>query len=433
MKVLIIGAGISGLASAYWLGRAGYETEVLESGEKPGGRMVTLKRNGDRLDVGAQFYHTNFKHCFGLMTAMKMSGERTEVTGSMVYRLRDGSVRSYPRGTVYMDLLGLKGNLKLYWNVIKLLVFGTKIIPYHINDPIPDSDRVAVLDHFNKESDRALRDFLIFPLAVGATMGPPEYMSLYHFIRALHTFAISHHVCLARGVASLAEALAKVVGVQYGSPVKRLVMEKGKVIGAVMENGQVRKADQVIVALDSASAARIMPEELPEERRFFESIIYSPAPMPVFFLDRPLPGNIWNYWSDPRLKRTFLFAIDGRAKVPQMCPSGKSVLTFWAVLPQTQDLMKQPDSDLIKQANEDAELMIPGVSGWIEDIRIVRLPYATEQYPPGAYQRVMDFKHRAEKLEGISFAGSLLGGTNMESAAGSAFDAVARVRKALGS
>jgi protoporphyrinogen oxidase len=115
-----------------------------------------------------------------------------------------------------------------------------------------------------------------------------------------------------------------------------------------------------------------------------------------------------------------------------MCPSGKSVLTFWAVLPKTFDLVKQSDEELTKQAKEDAELMIPGVSNWIEDIQIVRLPYATEQYPPGAYQRVMDFKHRAEKLQGVSFASSLLGGTNMESAAGSAFDAVTRVRKTLG-
>ncbi|MFA5399649.1 MAG: NAD(P)/FAD-dependent oxidoreductase [Dehalococcoidia bacterium] len=432
MKVLIIGAGISGLASAYWLRQAGYDTEVLESSDKPGGRMVTLERKGDRLDVGAQFYHTNFKHCFDLMDELKLSGERTDVTGSMVYRLQDGSVREYPRGTVYMDLLGLSGNLKLYWNVFRHLALGPKIVPYHINEPIPASDKIAVLDHFNKESDRALRDFLIFPLSVGATMGPPEYMSLYHFIRALHTFAISHHVCLARGVSSLTDELARVVEPEYGSSVKRLVTDKGKVIGAELQSGQVRKADHVIVALDSASAAKILPDELAEERRFFEGVIYSPSPMPVFFLDRPLPGNVWNYWSDPRLKRTFLFAIDERAKVPQMCPSGKSVLTFWAVLPKTFDLWKQSDAEMVKQAKEDAELMIPGVSNWIEDVQVVRLPYATEQYPAGAYQRVMDFKHRAEKLEGVSFASSLLGGTNMESAAGSGFDAVARVRRALG-
>jgi len=149
MKVLIIGAGISGLASAYWLREAGYETEVLESSDRPGGRMVTLERKGDRLDVGAQFYHTNFRHCFDLMDAMKIGGEKTDVTGSMVYRLQDGSLKEYPRGTLYMDLLGLSGNLKLYWNIFRHLVLGTKIVPYHIQDPIPPSDKVAVLDHFN--------------------------------------------------------------------------------------------------------------------------------------------------------------------------------------------------------------------------------------------------------------------------------------------
>jgi hypothetical protein len=100
-------------------------------------------------------------------------------------------------------------------------------------------------------------------------------------------------------------------------------------------------------------------------------------------------------------------------------------------LPNTFDLWKQSDAEMIKQAKEDAELMIPGVSNWIEEAQVVRLPYATELYPPGAYQRIMDFKHRAEKLDGVSFASSLLGGTNMESAAASGFDAVARVRRML--
>jgi protoporphyrinogen oxidase len=147
----------------------------------------------------------------------------------------------------------------------------------------------------------------------------------------------------------------------------------------------------------------------------------------VLFLDRPLPGNIWNYWSDPRQNRTFLFAIDGRAKVPEMCPSGKSALTLWSVYPKTVDLMKESDAALKKSAIEDAELMIPGVKNWIEEIQMVRLPYATEQYPVGAYSRIVEFKKKAGQLKGVSFVSSLLGGTNMESSLGSAAAAVDRI------
>src|SRR6188472_1827419 len=48
-KVLILGAGISGLTAAYELSRKGYEVRVLEASFRAGGRNMTV-RNGDRID-----------------------------------------------------------------------------------------------------------------------------------------------------------------------------------------------------------------------------------------------------------------------------------------------------------------------------------------------------------------------------------------------
>src|SRR6202451_3798747 len=43
-KVIILGAGISGLVSAYEMRRAGFDCTVLEARERPGGRNWTLRR-----------------------------------------------------------------------------------------------------------------------------------------------------------------------------------------------------------------------------------------------------------------------------------------------------------------------------------------------------------------------------------------------------
>jgi monoamine oxidase len=48
-KVLILGAGISGLTAAYELARKGYDVQVLEASFRAGGRNLTL-RAGDRID-----------------------------------------------------------------------------------------------------------------------------------------------------------------------------------------------------------------------------------------------------------------------------------------------------------------------------------------------------------------------------------------------
>ncbi|WP_240760286.1 FAD-dependent oxidoreductase, partial [Phytoactinopolyspora endophytica] len=47
-KVVIIGAGVAGLTAAYELQKAGYDCQILEARDRPGGRARTI-RGGDSL------------------------------------------------------------------------------------------------------------------------------------------------------------------------------------------------------------------------------------------------------------------------------------------------------------------------------------------------------------------------------------------------
>jgi len=59
MEVIIIGAGISGLAAARELSKAGVETIVLEARDRIGGRIHTIhdERVGIPIELGAEFVH----------------------------------------------------------------------------------------------------------------------------------------------------------------------------------------------------------------------------------------------------------------------------------------------------------------------------------------------------------------------------------------
>src|SRR5437870_3362390 len=56
MRVAVVGAGISGLASAYLLGRA-HEVELFERAGYAGGHANTLVRDGLALDTGFLVYN----------------------------------------------------------------------------------------------------------------------------------------------------------------------------------------------------------------------------------------------------------------------------------------------------------------------------------------------------------------------------------------
>ena len=67
-KVIIIGAGIGGLATANLLAKAGYEVSIYEKNQQPGGRAGLLEIDGFRFDTGPSWYLMPdvFAHYFSL-------------------------------------------------------------------------------------------------------------------------------------------------------------------------------------------------------------------------------------------------------------------------------------------------------------------------------------------------------------------------------
>ncbi|NDH91268.1 MAG: FAD-dependent oxidoreductase, partial [Flavobacteriia bacterium] len=56
MKAVIIGAGFSGLSTAAYLAKQGYEVTVLEKHDGPGGRGRQWKKDGYTFDMGPSWY-----------------------------------------------------------------------------------------------------------------------------------------------------------------------------------------------------------------------------------------------------------------------------------------------------------------------------------------------------------------------------------------
>ena len=55
-KIIIIGAGFSGLSSACFLAKMGYEVNVLEKHSSPGGRARNHSAKGYTWDMGPSWY-----------------------------------------------------------------------------------------------------------------------------------------------------------------------------------------------------------------------------------------------------------------------------------------------------------------------------------------------------------------------------------------
>jgi len=60
-KVVIAGAGLGGLSTALRLAYAGYEVEMLEQNERPGGRLNILQKDGFTFDIGPSFFSMSYE------------------------------------------------------------------------------------------------------------------------------------------------------------------------------------------------------------------------------------------------------------------------------------------------------------------------------------------------------------------------------------
>jgi predicted NAD/FAD-dependent oxidoreductase len=72
--VVVIGAGLAGLAAARWLTDAGRAVVLLDKGRSVGGRMATRRVGTARLDHGAQFFTVRSDELAALVEPLRASG-----------------------------------------------------------------------------------------------------------------------------------------------------------------------------------------------------------------------------------------------------------------------------------------------------------------------------------------------------------------------
>lgn len=58
--VVILGAGLAGMAAAYELQKAGYKCTILEARSRSGGRIWTVRKDTVETEVGGQKQRANF-------------------------------------------------------------------------------------------------------------------------------------------------------------------------------------------------------------------------------------------------------------------------------------------------------------------------------------------------------------------------------------
>lgn len=295
--VIVVGAGIAGLTSAFLLRRRGCQVTVLErSGpEYVGGRMASVERDGFHIDTGASLLSRRYRAMLRL-AGMAGISDRILPSSDIVGLMRDRRVHHLSVGSLPRMAAGLLRFAPFPGDLPKLMMDHLRIrrtLDWYDMSAAARHDGESVAGYAAR---RGLRpgtvDHLLDPLCMLASLQEVERTSSIAPFMLVNSLLGGGGLFTFRGgVGQLPRALAAQLSVTYGAQVCQVEENSGGVsVTWRTDDGtaeRTERADACVLAVPAPGAADLYPQMEQPFADFFRNVEYTGSVHVAFGLDRP--------------------------------------------------------------------------------------------------------------------------------------------------
>lgn len=436
---VIIGGGVSGLATAFYLKQRGIRCTIIEGSGRLGGLIQTNRVRGCDLEAGPDSFISTKPAVAKLAEELGISDKLigSNDAGRRVFVVRKGKLTAMPRGMVMMVPSDWKATLQ---SPLFTLPTKMRFLREYFSRPRTRtgdfSVRDLVLDHFGEEA----LQYLTEPLLAGVYGGnaaalsarsvlarfvdyETNYGSLIKGVQTtemgtvpVRTSAKSLFLSFQAGMQTLTESLIAAIrpetDVRFETARKVTRTATGWDIDVGNEQLRTR---QLVLACPAHRSAALLSDSNRPLSELLAAIPYSSSILVTFLLERSHvshPLNGFGFLVPPPERQTIAAATWINTKFPFRVAPNLVAIRVFLVDPEADRHSNTPDSDLAALAFQDLQsLMALGAPPVYTEV--YRWPRSMPQYIVGHSAIIAGIRAQLSGLPGLYLASNFIDGVGI--------------------
>jgi oxygen-dependent protoporphyrinogen oxidase len=432
VDVLIIGGGISGLASAWWLARSGLSVEVWEANQRPGGKIMSTRQDGYLTERAASMVLNFRPEVAELVRDAGLESAKTSrlpAAEARRYLLQQGRLNLLPMrlgAMVASPLWSLRGKLRLLAEPFifsggradeSVSEFITRRLGYEVLEKAMEPFVAGMLA---ADADRASAAAILPRLvALEQRYGSIGAGVLVNRVLRRRTASTTETFSFRGGMGTLVETLANTPGIKMctGHTAGELVRERGgwQAAAATSHGQRTVSACHVIVATPAPAAATLVSSLDGELAELLRGIGYAGvtvvhAGMARDAVGHPLDGT--GFLAPKKESATLTGNLWMSTLFPDRAPPGKVLLTSYLGGARAPQVADWDDERLVDEALRTLRPLLD-LKADPEMVRIDRHREALPVYH-GAYQaRMQAITACLQHIPGLHLEANYRGGVSV--------------------
>ena len=408
--IVIVGAGLAGLACATELHRHGKPFLLLDAGDTPGGRLRTSFRDGFTLDHGFQVVLSSYSAVSKVVDIPSLKPRYFE-SGAL---LAHGGRLTHLANPLRHPQALVENLTSSAFSLRDKLLLGTLVTRVTL------SSDTELLSRCARRDDLSTQDFLrrfgfsaLFvarfaqPFFGGVLLDGDLGTSAGLFLYYLKKFSTGRAWLPAGGIAAFPTQMASALpsnSLRLRTRVMALDIKNERACGVTLEHGEHIAASSIVLALDEPTVCQLLERPAPERARSV-AVVYFKSRQSIYShscLVLPESGS--------GLVRHFAQVTN---VAPEFAPRG-----FHLISASVLDFSALSDESLAHAVKMEITALFPNTSHSLEYLETIRVPYAVPAQPPGFANR----KPIPNLPAGVFAAGDWASGASIQSAISSGLD-----------